>query len=531
MEKLRYDRTRFVSLAETLLESASKGAPQAYFVKDVLIALMSHSYWSCALLLLENGTSYWCFREGYNHLLFDEAPAEYTAAKVANRAKLALPPVVAELLAVVRGSVPAAINGRACFRLPLKVNEQPIGLLVLSEGSRTRSSPEDQDYWEDVRRALEFAFQSWQNRWTLQERVKEMTCLYGLSRIFESSGKNLFDQLKELAALLPPAMLYADIASAQIVFDDWKISTPGFRRGRPVLQADVLVRGVRRGRIKIKYAREKPELDEGPFLKEERQLLDLVARELSWAIERQILEQERSEMLEQFRQADRSSLLGQLAGYVAHEVNEPLTTILGFAQLALKASGLPSGATDDLHKIVAAAMHAREIIRKPLSITGNTPLHEGALSLNKAVQDIANLFRHRCAGKDIKLEVNLTPNLPPIEAAPSHLRQIVSNLVLNAIQASSPGKSITLITGREEGSNVCLIVKDTGAGMTEEVLKQVFTPFFTTKPKGQGTGLGLPVVKDLVTAQGGEITIESLPGQGTTIRIGWPTTSGASGRV
>jgi signal transduction histidine kinase len=123
----------------------------------------------------------------------------------------------------------------------------------------------------------------------------------------------------------------------------------------------------------------------------------------------------------------------------------------------------------------------------------------------------------------IELVRDLAPDLPEVHADPSQINQVLVNLVINALQAMPSGGRLTLRTVHHP-DQVSLIVEDTGMGMDEEVLKKIFTPFFTTKDVGQGTGLGLPVVHGIVTSHGGSIQVESQVNRGTRFEIQLPVT-------
>jgi two-component system NtrC family sensor kinase len=206
---------------------------------------------------------------------------------------------------------------------------------------------------------------------------------------------------------------------------------------------------------------------------------------------------------------------------VAHELNEPLGNVLGFAQLALKADGLPDQARKDTDKIVTAALHAREIVSKLMLFARQKPPATSKVDLNRLVEDALYFLEARCQKAGISMERALAPGLPEITVDPGQVQQVLVNLVVNAIQAMSHGGRLTIETRPADGS-VILAVEDTGAGMTEAVLKQIFVPFFTTKGIGEGTGLGLPVVHGIVTAHGGTIEVRSAPGCGSRFEVRLP---------
>ncbi len=355
----------------------------------------------------------------------------------------------------------------------------------------------------------------------LAERVKELTCLYGIAQIAGEPDISLEQIIQRIVELLPPAWQYPEIACARIILDGTSYATTGFRECSQKQTAEIIVGGAPRGVVELVYIDEKPDLDEGPFLKEERSLIDAVARQVALVIERRQAEEDKLKLYAQLRHADRLATIGMLAAGVAHELNEPVGNILGFAQLAKKCSGLPTTAQDDLEKIETASLQARDIIQKLLVFARQRPPKKMQVNLNQVVQDGLFFFEARCAKEGVELIRTLSPNLPEITADPAQLSQVLVNLVVNALQ-SIPGAGRITVETRFCDNSVCLIVADTGIGMSKQVLEKIFVPFFTTKDVGQGTGLGLPVVHGIVTAHGGSIDVESKVGHGTRFEIRLP---------
>lgn len=355
----------------------------------------------------------------------------------------------------------------------------------------------------------------------LAERVKELTCLYGIAQIAGEPGISLEEIIQRIVELLPPAWQYPEIAFARITLDGISYTTPGFRECCQKQTAEIIVDGPSRGVVELVYIEEKPDLDEGPFLKEERSLIDAVARQVALVIERREGEEDKLKLYAQLRHADRLATIGMLAAGVAHELNEPVGNILGFAQLAKKCSDVPTSAREDIEKIETASLQARDIIQKLLVFARQRPPEKTRVNLNHVVQDSLFFFEARCAKEGVELIRTLSPNLPDITADPAQLNQVLVNLVVNALQSIPGGGRITVET-RFGDNSVYLVVADTGTGMSKQVLEKIFVPFFTTKDVGQGTGLGLPVVHGIVAAHGGSIDVESKEGHSTRFEIRLP---------
>jgi two-component system, NtrC family, sensor kinase len=360
--------------------------------------------------------------------------------------------------------------------------------------------------------------------WALRERVKELTCLYGIARAERTPGLTLPELLQQIVELLPPAWQYPEVAAARIRLAGVTVVPPGFREGAWRQAADIMVLGECQGAVEVFYLEERPDADEGPFLAEERSLIDDVAWQVGLIHQRRQSAEERARLEEQLRSADRLATVGRVAAGVAHELNEPLAAILGYAELIGQNFGLPDASSRDLRQIVQAALRAREVVQKLLVFSRQVPPERRPVQLNQALRDSLLLLRARCARAGVRVVLQADPGLPEIVADPGQLQQVALNLCINAVQSMSRGGTMRVSTASTEGG-VLLVVEDEGGGMTEDVRRQIFTPFFTTKGVGQGTGLGLSVVHGIVAAHGGAIRVESEPGQGSRFEVFLPLES------
>jgi signal transduction histidine kinase len=404
---------------------------------------------------------------------------------------------------------------------PLRVGSKRIALLMLVSMQRGSFARQDLAPCGRVAQNLGMALMNQRAQAALQERIKELTCLYHIAQVMENPQLSLDAVFQSLAEALPPAWQYPDLASARIVLDKRCYQAADYRESRFRQAADLVVNGTLRGSLEVVYGREKPEFHEGPFLKEERRLIDTIARQIALFVERRESDEEKGRLQEQLRHADRLATIGKLAAGVAHELNEPLGSILGFAQLAKKSPGLPPQAVQDLGRIVSASLHAREVIRKLMLFARQMPPQKTRLNLNRVVEEGLYLFEGRCARQKIELALSLGTNLPEVYADATQLTQVLTNLVVNAVQAMPGGGKLSVAT-RADAEAVILRIEDTGEGMSPEVKKQIFFPFFTTKEADRGTGLGLAVVHGIVTAHQGTIRVDSQIGRGTRFEIRLP---------
>ena len=229
---------------------------------------------------------------------------------------------------------------------------------------------------------------------------------------------------------------------------------------------------------------------------------------------------ERRRLEERLQQAQRLETVGQLAGGIAHDFNNILAVILNHAYFVR--NQLPEDATlrDDVDQISHAAERASELTRQLLIFGRRDPAVPQTVDVNALVQATERLLR-RPLGEQVALTTSLCEDRCFVEADPAQLEHVLLNLVVNARDAMPSGGTIEIASTRED-DHVVLAVSDDGVGMEPDVVDHALEPFFTTKPKGAGTGLGLATVYGTVTAAGGDVRIDSTPGAGTTVSLVLP---------
>lgn len=410
---------------------------------------------------------------------------------------------------------------RSLALIPMVADKRAIGWIEIKSARRSFFTRVRISEYEGIADTLAAALSFRRTQLELRKRVSNLTCLYGVSRLMERVNATQDEILRGIAELLPPAFLHPELVSSRIVVDGQTYDSRGFREGRHRHAVDIVINGERRGSIEVATVGSAAGLAENRSSREERALLETVAREVARLVERFTSEQEKIHLEDQLRHADRLATIGQLAAGVAHEINEPLGSILGFAQLAMKSQDLPPQARQDVEKIVSATLHAREVVKKLMLFSRQMPPRTDTVNLNQVIEDGLYFLGARCRKAGIELVRDLQPNLPTLTADPSQLHQVLVNLVVNAVQAMPEGGRLTLQTRCRENF-VSMIVEDTGIGMSEEVMKQIFIPFFTTKEVGEGTGLGLPVVHGIVTSHGGVMKVKSQVGMGSRFEIQLP---------
>ncbi len=358
----------------------------------------------------------------------------------------------------------------------------------------------------------------------LKDRNRELTCLYGIARVAENTDRDLEDILRDIIALVPPALQHPEQSSVALETTAFRIETPGFSDDGVRLEAPVHIRGVRCGRLRVSSPPVAGETPPPAVIREEAELMAVVARQAGLIIAKKDAIASEKSLQVQLRHADRLAKIGQLAAGVAHELNEPLANILGFAQLATKTDGLDPQVKKDLDHIVRSSLHAREVIQKLMLFSRRMPPQMMRIDVNRIIDEALYFSASSAVRQGVSVNRDLAPRLPAVTADPQQLKQVIVNLATNAIQAMPDGGTLT-IRSHAGDSHVFMIVEDTGSGMDAATLEQLFTPFFTTKDIDQGAGLGLSVVHGIVRAHGGSIDVHSSVGEGSTFTVSLPLTS------
>ena len=247
---------------------------------------------------------------------------------------------------------------------------------------------------------------------------------------------------------------------------------------------------------------------------------------------------ERKRLERQLVEAQKLESLGRLAGGVAHEINNSMTGVLGFTELAEQAAHGHPGLLGDLAEIRRAGERVAGITRQLLAFARRQLSLRAVVELGPVVQQMERSLQ-QLVGDSCTIALDVAPRLPCVRADLSQLEQVILNLVVNARDAMPDGGVITLQLRSEDvaeprtvgstelprGRYLHLVVADQGVGMPEAVMSRLFEPFFTTKDVDKGTGLGLAVCHGIITQHGGAITAESTPGEGSRLHVWLPATT------
>ena len=242
------------------------------------------------------------------------------------------------------------------------------------------------------------------------------------------------------------------------------------------------------------------------------------------AINRDITERKRME--QQLIMQDRLATIGQLTAGIAHEINNPLTSVIGFSELLLERD-LPRDVKDDLNVIRDGATRTAEIVKNLLTFARRKPQEKILTDINENIRNTLALRSHEMQVNNIEIVTHLAANLPRVTGNLGQLQQVFLNIIVNAefFMLEAHQKGTLTITTEQIGDFIRASFTDDGPGISEAGMKNLFTPFYTTKDVGKGTGLGLSICHGIITEHGGRIYTKSEPGKGATFIVELPVAS------
>ena len=350
----------------------------------------------------------------------------------------------------------------------------------------------------------------------LKERIKELTCLYDVSSIIVNTDVGQFEEtLKAIQFGLKKGFQYPE--QTEIIIRT-AICSVGNETNIDALslKADIQVFNKSNGYIIAELKDNK-----SSFLKEEKLLLDSVAQKLGNLIERIEIQQNETSLKRQMERADRLGILGELTAGIAHELNTPLANILGFAELLKDDLSQNKSVSDDLDKIIKNAIFSREVVKKLMFFACEMPQEMQRVNLVSSIKNALALLEASFKKASVKYIVKIADDELSIKADTIQLTQIIFNLIINAIYFSPKGGLVTINATQSE-SHIILKITDEGSGLSKEALEKVFQPFFTTKPLGDGSGLGLSVVHGIVASHKGTILATNNKIKGATFTVKFP---------
>lgn len=363
----------------------------------------------------------------------------------------------------------------------------------------------------------------------LTERIKELRCLHAVLALTTDDRRSVREICREIVDLVPDHLLHERAAIARIELDGAEFTSANWIEPASAMTSIIEVEGERAGEVQVAYGGEMPEQagGEGPFLAEERALLDSIATDITRMIKARKLS-------ESLAQTQRLQAVGELTGGVAHDFNNLLTVIQGNAELLDEALHERDPESAELVAMIgSAARRGAELTQRLLAVARRQVLEPRAVDVSALLQEMQGLLRSTL-GADMELEFKTRPGSWPALIDSSRLEAAVLNLVINARDAMPEGGWLTIETrnvslDRDDadaeappGDYVMVAVSDTGCGIAPEHRKRVFEPFFTTKEKARGTGLGLSMVYGFIKQSHGHISLYSEVGKGTTVKMYLP---------
>ena len=370
-------------------------------------------------------------------------------------------------------------------------------------------------------------------RQALEERVKELNCLFGISEIVERGGGSLETILQGIVKLLASSWQYPTVSCARIVLDGTEFKTDNYSDTRWKLEAVLRVYGEPAGWVEVAYLEEKPVRGDGPFLVEERSLLNSVAERTGHIVERlqaaQLHLQQEAELRHRLTHLTRVSTMGEMASNIAHEVNQPLTAIATYTQACIRM--LNAGTTDTpeileiLSRVTDEALRAGGIIHRLKNLMRKREGKRTECDVNELIRDLAHLASVDTRLHNVQLDLRLSDCLPSVLVDGIQIQQVVLNLIRNGVDAmadcTTENREIVVRTALRDDGKVEIRVADSGCGLPPECEEELFQPFFTTKKDGMG--MGLSVSRSIVTSHGGQMWFSRNPDVGTTFLVTIPT--------
>jgi two-component system NtrC family sensor kinase len=410
---------------------------------------------------------------------------------------------------------------RAILQVPLTVGEQVIGVLAVDNRTTDRTFSEDDQYL--LATLADYAAIAIEN-----------ARLYEQVRLSEQRYKGLFANAYDLIFTLDRELTITSMNKVGEQLTGFPVdaliarplasicSPPSWREVAPLLQELLEGRGVAPFEIELVRSDQ-----EAVYLEISAQTIQngvgvkgihCIARDLTV---RRHLEQ-------QLIQSEKLSAIGQLVAGVAHELNNPLTSISGYAQLLLRDQRIVDETRQDIEQIHAQAERAGKIVQNLLIFAREHKPERSAIAVNDVVRSALALQNYQLRVDNIGVALDLSADLPMTTADSHQLQQVFLNLITNArhAMAEKGGRGTltlrTSLTSDDASESVLVEIGDTGVGIPERDLQKIFNPFFTTKPVGQGTGLGLSICFGIVKEHDGQIWAESQLGVGTRVYVSLP---------
>ncbi|EDP94754.1 histidine kinase [Kordia algicida OT-1] len=350
----------------------------------------------------------------------------------------------------------------------------------------------------------------------LKERIKELTCLYEVSSIIVNADVDeMNNTFRAIALSLKKGFQLPKKTEIAIETPIGNYTTKKVN-SNVTLFSNIVIFNKIKGRITASLSDKSLS-----FLIEEQPLLDNVALKLGNLLERIEIQENEKLLKRQMEHSDRLRIFGKITAGIAHELNTPLANILGFAELLKDDLKNNYQVTQDLDKIIDNSIFAREVVKKLMFFACEMPQEIQKLNINPIIKDAISLLDASFKKASVNYTIKIINKELFLRADKIQLTQIIFNLIINAIYFS-PKNGLVTIEAFQTSKNIILKVSDQGIGLSKEALEKVFQPFYTTKPIGDGSGLGLSVVHGIVASHNGTITAKNNVENGATFTVTLP---------
>lgn len=351
---------------------------------------------------------------------------------------------------------------------------------------------------------------------SLKERIKELSCLYEISSIIVNADSTKIEAtIKAIALRLKKGFYLSDNTEVLIETPSNTYKTGTINNKNFIISNIILF-----NKIEGKIIASQKEAN-SKFLKEEQPLLDNVALKLGNLLERLEIQKNETSLKRQMERVDRLGILGEITAGIAHELNTPLANILGFAELLKETIKEDKQASKDLNKIIKNTIFSREVVKKLMFFACEMPQEMKQVNIVPSIKNAITLLDASFKKANVKYIVKIEEEALILRADKIQLTQIIFNLIINAIYFSSKN-GLVIIEAYQTQDHIVLKVIDEGKGIFKENLEKIFHPFFSTKPTGDGSGLGLSVVHGIVISHNGTITAKNNKEKGATFTVKLP---------
>jgi signal transduction histidine kinase len=338
----------------------------------------------------------------------------------------------------------------------------------------------------------------------LKERVKELTCLFEISKLISRSENINEITLKKIISSIKKAWRFNKDATVEIQIEGYNLLTSKISKKSIFQISYIRGKDFKTGFIKVHYPAHM--YTKKSFLKDEKKLLNNAAFEIANYIDKFKNIEKEARLIRTTERLGRLSILGEMTAGIAHELNTPLGNILGFAEL-IKEQNTNDEIDSDLEIVINSVIYCREIVKKLMFFSCEIPQQLKPEKIKPIITFVFSFLKQNFQQKNIKSELVFKNDDIIARVDSVQITQVLFNLLINAINAS-PEKSRIRTIVENDDNDLIITIEDHGVGIPDEIKQNIFEPFFTTKAMNEGLGLGLSVVHGIIKNHNGKISIK-----------------------